>query len=267
MRPDTFTITTFWLDWLLMPLLLAGAWLTLRWAIVDLKQAAITKIESNSTLPSWLFSTPLFVATFAWLFAGFGTLIKEDYWEMRVILIAFILWTLCCVLGVIVLFFDHLQKGRASDKVEIINLIGLAVISISLIVPAIVNYSSPACVNFIGHIWFVLLAISVGLLLAGITFGFPYKFPRFPLGLGILFLVGWGLSEIAFRQASFPWLVRIWRPNLGLDYLDAFPISAAWVILGSIKVLLGIATVVILIITNRRQNTMENREDQIHSKA
>jgi hypothetical protein len=30
MRPDTFTITTFWLDWLLMPILLAGAWLTIR---------------------------------------------------------------------------------------------------------------------------------------------------------------------------------------------------------------------------------------------
>ena len=262
MRPETFTITTFWLDWLIMPLLLAGAWLTLRWAIADMKHAAKTKLSSGSTLPSWLFSTPLFVATFAWLFAGFGTLIKEDYWEMRVILIAFILWTLCCCLGVGVLLFNRLQGGRTTDKVETINLIGLALLSILLIVPAFVNYSSPPSVNVIGHIWSVLLAVSVGILLTGIVLGFPYKFPRFPLGLGILFLVGWGLSEITFSQASFPWLVRIWRPSLGLNYLDAFPISAEWVYVGSSKVFLGIATVVILIIATRRRKVIEKKEDQ-----
>jgi hypothetical protein len=40
MKPDTFTITTFWLDWLLIPILFAGAWLTIRWALADSKQAS-----------------------------------------------------------------------------------------------------------------------------------------------------------------------------------------------------------------------------------
>lgn len=36
---DTITITTFWVDWLLFPLVLAGAWLTVRWALADSRQA------------------------------------------------------------------------------------------------------------------------------------------------------------------------------------------------------------------------------------
>lgn len=258
MGPDTFTITTFWLDWLLMPLMIAGAWLTVRWALVDLKLALATKLDTNSNLPDWAFSTPLFVAASAWLFAGFGTLIKEDYWEMRVIFVAFILWTLCCILGATVLFLNRIRRGRAFDNVEILSLTGLALISLLMILPGIIDHSSPSYVTLIGHIWFALLAISVGLLLAGILLGFPYKFPRFPLGLGVLFLIGWGLSEIAFSQASFPWLVRIWRPNLGLDYLDAFPISAGWQIAGAVKTLLGIVTVTILIIAAaRRRNAIK----------
>ncbi len=50
MKPDTFTITTFWLDWLLMPLLLAGAWLTIRWGLADSRQVSDLKMEIPSRI-------------------------------------------------------------------------------------------------------------------------------------------------------------------------------------------------------------------------
>jgi hypothetical protein len=253
MKPDTFTITTFWLDWLLMPVMLAGAWFAIRWALVDSRQASNREGGRGSTPFAWIFSTPLFFAAAAWVIAGFGALIKEDYWEMRVIFVAFLLWTLCCLLGAVLLFFSLLRKERNYGTAGFLDLIGLVLMSVLMIVPGLIDHSSPATVTVIGHFWFVLLAVSAGLLSAGTLLGFPYKFPRFPLGLGGFFLIGWGLSEIAFSQASFPWLVRIWKLRLGIEYLDAYPISAGWRIAGAVKVLTGIGAVALLLIASRRR--------------
>jgi hypothetical protein len=258
MKPDTFTITTFWLDWLLMPLLLAGAWLTARWALADSEQASHLKEGERSFLPTWAYSAPLFVAAAAWAIAGLGTLIKEDYWEMRVILAAFALWTLCCFVGAVILFLNFLRKGRDFGIAGILNLVGLALISLLLVLPGLMDHSSPANVTLIGHVWFLLLAVSVALLTVGTLLGFPFRFPRFPLGLGVLFLIGWGLSEIAFSQASFPWLIRIWKFRLGLEYLDAFPLSPAWQVAGAVKVVVGIGTVAILAIVSFRQKARDS---------
>jgi hypothetical protein len=254
MRPDTFTITTFWLDWLLMPLMLAGAWLTIRWALADSRLASDLQVGGDLFIPTWTFSMPLFIAAAAWVIAGLGALIKEDYWEMRVIFVAFLLWTLCCIIGATLLFLILLRKGGDLGVAGILNLIGLVLMSLLMILPGLIDHSSPTYVTLIGHVWFFLLVVSVGLLTVGVLLGFQYRFPRFPLGLGVLFLVGWGLSEIAFSQASFPWLVRIWKPRLGLAYLDAFPISFWWQIAGAVKFLVGISTVAILIIASRRRS-------------
>ena len=253
MKPDTFTITTFWLDWLLMPILLAGAWLTTRWALADSSQVSDLEAGRDSFMPAWAFSIPLFIAAAAWVIAGLGTLIKEDYWEMRVIFGAFALWALCCIVGAVLLFLSFLHKRRGLGVAGILNLIGLALMSLLMVLPGLMDHSSPATVTLVGHVWFLLLAVSVGLLTGGTLLGFPFRFPRFPLGLGVLFLVGWGLSEIAFSQASFPWLIRIWRLRLGLEYIDAFPISAGWQGAGAVKVLAGIGTVIVLAIVSRRR--------------
>jgi hypothetical protein len=257
MKPDTFTITTFWLDWLLVPVMLAGAWLTARWALADSRQASKLEAEGKSFISAWAFSIPLLIAAAAWIIAGLGTLIREDYWEMRMIFAAFVLWTLCCIFGAGLVFLGILRKSSWFGAGGILSLLGLALMSLLMFLPGLVDHSSPTNVNLIGHIWFVLLAVSVGLLLGGVILGFPYKFPRFPLGLGAFFLVGWGLSEIAFRQASFPWLVRIWKLHLGLEYLDAFPMSAGWQIVGAVKVLAGIGAALMLIPVIRHQQASE----------
>jgi hypothetical protein len=257
MRPESFTITTFWLDWLLMPLLAIGAWFTARWALHDSKQASDLEKGRASPIPSWGFSIPLFAAALAWVIAGFGTLIREDYWEMRVIFAAFLLWTLSSVAGAFLLFLMYLRKRSDFVAAGVLNLIGLTLMSLLMILPGLVDYSSPAEVTLIGHVWFVLLVVSVGLLTWGVLLGFPYKFPRFPLGLGVLFLIGWGLSEVAFSQASFPWLVRIWRLNLGLEYLEAFPHSGGWLIAGALKALIGISTAGVILIVSHRRRTQD----------
>jgi len=252
-EPETLTITTFWLDWLLMPIMLVGAWLTIRWARADYRQASEKETVGGSVVPAWAFSIPLYIAAVAWLIAGFGALIKEDYWEMRVIFVAFLLWTLCCIVGAAILFLSFLRKRKGLGAAGILNLIGLALMSVLMILPGLIDHASPTLVTLTGHVWFVLLAVSVGLLTAGVFSGFPYKFPRFPLGLGAFFLIGWGLSEIAFRQASFPWLVRIWKLHLGLEYLDSFPLSDGWLMAGAVKVLAGTGAIAALIIASRRR--------------
>jgi hypothetical protein len=257
MRPYTFTITTFWLDWLLMPILLAGACLSISWALADSMEVSDSKSEADTFIPTWTFSIPLLIAAVAWVIAGLGALIKEDYWEMRVIFVAFLLWTLCCIVGAVLIFISLLRRGRALGVAGILSLVGLVLMSILMLLPGLIDPSSPVKVTLMGHVWFTLLVLSVGLLSASVLLGFPYKFPRFPLGLGVLFLIGWGLSEITFCQASFPWLVRIWKPYLGLAYLNAFPISVEWRNAGVLKFLVGIGAVAILVIASRRLSVGE----------
>jgi hypothetical protein len=256
-KPETFTITTFWLDWLVLPIMLTGAWFTVRWALADSGKASDLNVAGKSFLPAWTFSIPLFIAAAAWVIGGFGALIKEDYWEMRVIFGAFLLWTLCCMAGALLLFFSFFRKGKNPGGAGILNLAGLSLMSLLMILPGLIDHSSPANVTVTGHVWFGLLAVSVGLLIWGMLSGFPYKFPRFPLGLGALFFIGWGLSEVAFRQASFPWLVRIWKLRLGLEYLEAFPLSDGWIIAGLVKFLAGIGTAVVLVIASRSRTVKE----------
>lgn len=251
MRPDTFTITTFWLDWLFLPLTLVMAWLTVRWAVADSRQASNLEAGSEASIPAWSFSIPLFVVAAGWMIVGLGMLIREDYWEMRVIFIVFVLWTLGCIMGAGLLLLMFLRRDSGFGTAGILNLIGLVLMSVLMAFPALIDHSSPASVIQFAQLWFLVLAICVGLLMAGIFLGFPYRFPRFPIWLGAMFFIGLGLAEITFSKAAFPWLIRIWKLHLGLEYIDAFPVSAGWQIVGLVKVLVGIGIVAMFIIVSR----------------
>lgn len=50
-RPDTFTITTFWMDWLLQPIVLGAVWLTARWALADVRLASGS--GTWGVVPAW----------------------------------------------------------------------------------------------------------------------------------------------------------------------------------------------------------------------
>ena len=246
-RPDTFTITTFWLDWLLFPIVLGAVWLTVRWALVDIGQAS--DLKTWGAVPAWAVSIPLLVTAAGWLIIGFGMLIKEEYWEFRFISNGLIIWALCCLMGAALMLLGFLRGGSGFGVAGLLNLVGLALMSLTIVLPAWVDHSPVDKVIRSARVWFVLLTACVGCLIAGIVLGFPYSFPRFPLGIGAFFFLGLGLTEITFRKTSFPWLLRLFQPRVGgREYHGAFPESAAWRIEGIVKMLVGTGAAVILVI-------------------
>jgi hypothetical protein len=241
------TITTFWLDWLLFPLVLVAAWLTLQWALSDMNQAS--NLETWGTMPNWMVSTPLLITAASWVIIGLGMLIREEYWEFQMIRSGVIGWSICGFIGAGLIVLGYMQVNNNLGVSGILNLIGLLLMSLLTVVPAWIDHSSTDKVIRSARVWFILLAIGVGCLMAGMMFGFPYNFTRFPLVIGAFLFFGLGLTEITFRKTSFPWLLRLFQFNIGgREYHDQFPESTAWRIIGFVKVLVGVAIVAMLAI-------------------
>ena len=248
-RPDTFTITTFWLDWLLFPIVLGAVWLTLRWALADMSQAS--NLGTWGAMPAWVVSIPLFLTAAGWVIIGLGMLIKEEYWEFRMISSGLIIWALCCLIGAGLILLGFLQGDSDFGVAGLLNLIGLVLMALVIVLPACVDHSPIDKVIRVARLWFVLLAVSVGCLMGGMLLGYPYNFPRFPLGIGAFFLFGLGLTEITFSKTSLPWLLRLFQLHIGgREYHDRFPESTAWRTEGLVKLLVGIGTAVIIIIVS-----------------
>lgn len=182
---------------------------------------------------------------------GLGTLIKEEYWEFRFISSGLIIWAVCCLIGAGLILLDFLRKGSDFGLADLLNFIGPVLMSLIIVLPARVDHSSVDKVIRVARVWFVLLVICMGCLMASMLLGFPYNFPRFPLGIGAFFFFGLGLTEITFGKTSFPWLLRLFQPHVGgREYHDDFPESAAWRIEGVVKLLVGIGAAAILIIVS-----------------
>lgn len=126
-RPDTFTITTFWLDWLFFPIVLGAAWLTLRWALADTSQAS--NLGTWGVMPAWVVSISLFVTAAGWVIIGLGMLIKEEYWEFRMISSGLIIWTLCCLIGAGLILLGFLRGNSGFGVAGLLDLIGLVLMS------------------------------------------------------------------------------------------------------------------------------------------
>lgn len=245
-RPDTFTMTTFWLDWLLLPIVLGAAWLTVRWALADLSQAS--NLGTWGAMPAWVVSIPLFVTAAGWVIIGLGMLVKEEYWEFRMISSGLIIWSLCCLIGAGMILLGFLQGNSGFGVAGLLNFIGLVLMSLTIALPARVDHSSIDRVIRVARVWFVMLAVCAGCLMTGMLLGFPYNFPRFPLGIGAFFFFGLGLTEITFGKTAFPWLLRLFQLHIGgREYHDDFPESTAWRIEGWAKLLVAIGAAAVLI--------------------
>lgn len=111
-RPDMITLTTFWLDWALLPILFFLAWQTLRWAIKDFRMAS-KFMEKTQGLPAWSVSLPMIVCAFGWIGLGLASLIREEYYEHRV-------WCMMLVLPVLLFLFGIksflLLKNKSEDE-------------------------------------------------------------------------------------------------------------------------------------------------------
>ena len=238
------------LDWLFVMVLLVVAWAAIRWAQADYRQASEKASAGQSGPPQWVISLPLFIVAASLAIAALGTAVGEDYWELRAFALVFVLWSLSFVLYAGVLMFSPPGEDKGAGRGQV--LIGLVLSSLSLLLPGLMGHASPESASQFSHGWFLLVAVSVTFLLSGVLKGHSHRFPKFAAGLGILQLVGWGLTELFFASPSFPWLIRVWNLTLPADYIASFPIAPTWRVAGAIKVLVGMAALASLLINSRR---------------
>jgi hypothetical protein len=238
-----------------MPLMLGAAWLTLRWALADWRKAARLK-PRGVTLPGWAVFLPLATSATGFLLLGLSMLVKEPYWEHRGLWAGQMLLLLCCFIGAGLILLGFLRGDSGLGVAGILNAIGLLLMSLLLVLPALFINSPPTQYPLAARLWFGLLVICVGCLTAGLLLGFPYNFARFPLGIASIYAFGLGLMEIGFRRPSFQSLLYVWDFRLGFDYIYAGPESAGWQIAGLTKVLLAIGILVISFIASRRRKVL-----------
>jgi hypothetical protein len=246
-KSERITITSFWMDWLLEPVALGAAWLTVRWGLADMSQAA--HLATWPTLPTWCVSIPLFLSAAGWLVVGFGMLVKEEVWEFRFIRSGLIVWAVSSLMGALLVLLGILHGHGAFGFAGGLSLVGLVLLSVAILLPAWIDHSSVRKVTRSARVWTGLLVLCVACLVASTLMGFPYLFARFPLAVGAFFLVGLGLTEVAWCKTSFPWFLRVLQTKAGgREYHDAFTESLAWRAEGVIKMVLGIGAAVILIV-------------------
>lgn len=255
MRPEPFTITTFWGDWTVMPLMLGAAWLTLRWALTDWRKASRLQAK-EATLPGWAVFLPLAISAAGFALLGLSMLVKEPYWEHRGLWVGQMLLLSGCFIGAALILLGFLQGGSRFGIAGVLSAIGLLLMSALLVLPALFVDSPPSQYTVAAYLWFGLLVACAACLTAGIFLGFPYNFARFPLGIASIYAFGLGLMEIGFKKASFSSLLYMWDFRLGLDYIYVGPESTVWQIAGLAKVLLAIGILAISVIVSHRRKTL-----------
>jgi hypothetical protein len=113
-KPDRITITTFWLDWLLLPIMLGAGWLTFRWALADFNLASSLG-ASGTALPPWAVAVPLAVSAIGWVILGLGSLIREEYYEHRIWVAILVVWSLSCLIGAGLIVWSFLREEASLD--------------------------------------------------------------------------------------------------------------------------------------------------------
>jgi hypothetical protein len=244
-KPEKVTITSFWLDWLLLPITLGAAWLTYRWVMADYRLAS----SLSGGLPPWAVAVPLAICTVSWVIVGFGSLIREEYYEHRIWVAVLIAWSLSCLIGAILIGVSFLLEASNFSWAGILDLIGSILMAILLLLPAFMEVPlGDRAVRF-SRQWTVLLVTCTGFLMAGMLLGFPYTFPRFTLGIAAFSFFGLGALEMGTSTPAFPWLPRLYDFELAQESFNAgLPKSTTWRIEGTIKLVVGISVAVTLII-------------------
>ncbi|MGC9335801.1 MAG: hypothetical protein ACP5JJ_16765 [Anaerolineae bacterium] len=249
-KPDRITITTYWLDWLLLPIMLGLAWLTFRWALADLRLAS-SPGAGGVPLPPWAVAAPLAVCAVGWMTLGFGSLIRQEYYEHRIWIAILVVWSLSCLVGAGLIGWSYLQGDGGLGLAGVLCLIGLVLTALMLSLPAFMEVPLGAEAVRFSRQWTVLLAVCLGCLTAGTLLGFPYNFPRFPFGIGVLFFFGLGALEAATSTPTFPWLPRLYDLDLEQDVFQAgLPKSNLWRVEGLIKLVVGLGAAVLLLIVS-----------------
>jgi hypothetical protein len=257
MRPDTFTITTFWVDWTVMPLMLGAAWLTLRWGLADWRKASQFEAK-GAILPGWAVFLPLAISALGFVLLGLSMLVKEPYWEHRGLWAGQVLLLAGCFVGAVLALLEFLRGDSGFGSAVLLSAIGLLLMSMLLVLPALFVNSPPAQYTLAAYLWFGLLVICVGCLTTGMLLGFPYSFARFPLGIACIYAFGIGLMEIGFKRPGFSHLLYVWDFRLELDYVYTGPEATAWQIAGLAKIVLAVGVVMASVIASHHRRARES---------
>jgi len=249
-KPDRITITTFWLDWLLLPVMLGLAWLTFRWALADFRLAS-SPGAGRVPLPPWAVAVPLAVCAIGWVILGFGSLIRQEYYEHRIWVAILTVWSISCLIGAGLIGWTSLHWDSSFGLAGVLSLIGLVLTALMLSLPAFMEVPSGVKAARFSRQWTVLLAACLGCLTAGMVLGLPYNFPRLPFGIGALFFFGLGALEVTTSTPTFPWLPRLYDLEMEQEtFLAGLPKSNVWRAEGAVKLGVGIVAAAVLIITS-----------------
>ncbi len=248
-KPDKISVTTYWLDWILLPFMLGLAYLFCRWALLDYNLANST--FNLGKILSLIVSIPLFIIALTFFIVGFASLIKEEYYELRIWRAVLFIWTLYSIFaGVITLWIYFIVEDIGLFKVVFVTS-GFLIIAFVIGFPALIRIPEGRKISTFSHLWAILIFLSSLFLGIGVYTGFPFMYVKFGLGFSLLFFFASGCMEAVSKQPVFPWFPRVWKvEEFGKmdEFISSLPKRFIWRIMGIVKLLVSIVIVIIIII-------------------
>ena len=125
-QPVEITLTTYWLDWLLLPVSLFLGWMTSRWAVSDYRRALQLNRDGAETVPAVLISLPLFISALGWVILGCAS---KQHMEIPVgikVVILSHVWTALSLICVVFLSIG-LLKGFTYNYTRFALAIGILI--------------------------------------------------------------------------------------------------------------------------------------------
>ena len=229
--------------------MLGAGWLTFRWALADFNLASSLGASATALSP-WAVPVPLAVCAVGWVILGFGSLIRQEYYEHRIWIAILVVWSISCFIGAGLIGWSLLRGNSNFGLAGVLSLIGLGLTGGMLSLPAFMQVPLGAKAARFSRQWTVLLFASLGCLTAGTLLGFPYNFPRFPFGIGALFFFGLGALEVSSSTPTFSWLPRLYDLEMEQEtFLAGLPKPNVWRVEGAVKLGIGLVATAVPIIT------------------
>lgn len=248
-KPDKVSITTYWLDWILLPFMLGLAYLFCRWAVLDYNLASNTL--NLGKIFSLIATIPLFIIAVTFFIVAFASLIKEEYYELRIWRAVLFIWTVYSFFaGTITLWIYFIVKDINLFKAIFVTL-GFLIIAFVIGFPALIKMLKGRKINIFSHLWTILIFLSSLFLGIGVYAGFPFMYVKFGLGFSLLFFFASGCIEAVSKQPVFPWFPRVWKvEEFGKmeEFIGSLPKRFIWRIIGIIKLLVSVVILIIIIV-------------------
>jgi len=251
-KPDHVTITTFWLDWVLLPVTFVVGVVTMRWAFRDYNVAK-KLLSKEKSIPPFLYSLPLIITSLAWFIVGPASLIKDEYYEHRIWCGVLALWACACLIGAIVATVNMLMFPKKHVFSAATHTVGLLLVGFSLMFPALIDVPLGHDAVIFSVVWNIIMITCGICFVVGEFKGYPYLFPRIGLAIVLLFFFSAAALEIPISQPVAPWFARLWDFQMSQGTFESgLPTSIWWRIDGLINLVIG-SGIVFWLVARRRK--------------